>query len=594
MRPITIIVLIVMLVMMSSLGFGQSSMGIPGPLEKFLHGVYFPFERLDWVAQRAGMGRWVFVDRLLSEMRHRYHIDALWVVNISTQDARQLCRLAEKHRIGVLITPEPVVWWRHLRGKEAAEKIARSSVDALKDLPALWGYVLIDEGRSWEMVQLELVRQALSSLDNKRVVLMVTMTGDTESAARYTNLPILVTDIYPFFGPKSPNGPNTPEASRAYYITCTERLKELAQESGKLFWVMPQGFAEIWGKWHYDQKMNAVIEEGAYWHWRMPSVGEVRWQIWQAILSGAKGVVFFVLFPTPNDRKPGDPSDGPIPTSAIHPTWSRVTQRVATNAGTGLLYNDGSPTEQFSVIAESFQLLKPYRDLLWRMQPHLPIALSTSPFRTATFIDPVQGNLLVAIVNDDTDRARDGTLTLLLPTANVDDLLHKHRLRAEVDHQSGFARFTLTLEPGAGTLLLVHQSAAVGLSPIFFEDVAVGTTAGQWHQLERALLPVGWGMGYRIVAKPAATNGQAEPFAYLQYDLSTIAADWRQSGGHLIFGYEGNDIEVWVSSDGFSFTLLQEGISDAFTLLPPNATHLRIVFPSSSSYLRKCWLWHRR
>ena len=65
---------------------------------------------------------------------------------------------------------------------------------------------------------------------------------------------------------------------------------------------MPGAFAEIWGDWYYDKDMNVVVQPGAFLNWRMPTAGETRWQVWEGLASGAKGVIYFVLFPPGNDR----------------------------------------------------------------------------------------------------------------------------------------------------------------------------------------------------------------------------------------------------------------------------------------------------
>ncbi|MCS7265926.1 MAG: hypothetical protein NZ805_13965, partial [Armatimonadetes bacterium] len=511
-----------MAMIISAISFclSNSLMAFPEKFQSFMRGVYFPFERLDWVAQKAKTERWVFVDNLLSQLRYRYHMDAIWVVNISTQDARQLCQLAQKHSLGVFVTPEPVIWWRHLRGKDSAFKIAKHAFEMLGDLSALWAYVLVDEARVWEMAQMESIRSELASLDKNRISLMVTMTGDTEGAARYTQFSLLVCDIYPFFAPKSPNGPNTPALSQAYYITCTERLLELAEANGKKAWVMPQVFAEIWGKWHYDKQMNVVIEPNAYWHWRMPTIGETRWQIWQAIAAGAKGVIFFVLFPEPNERKPDDPSEGLIPTAAIHPTWPRVSEKLATNAGTALLYNDGTPTQQLLTIAETFALLEPNRELLWRLRPFIPIAFAISPFRAKSFVDPDSGNAVIVVVNDDTNFERQGTVTILPPVEKVQDLMKGRDLTAKIDKVTGLMQVAFSLPAGGGTILLIDKSATARISPIFVDDFSVQSTPAQWHNAQRVLMPVGWGMGFRVGVQPIVKDGNAELPAWLQYDLS--------------------------------------------------------------------------
>ena len=84
-----------------------------------------------------------------------------------------------------------------------------------------------------------------------------------------------------------------------------------AQKAGRTPWIMPQCFVEIWGPWKYDEHLDAVMLPGAVLHWRQPSVGEVRWQVWSAVGAGVRGFFWYVYLPPPTDQPEAKPYVGP-------------------------------------------------------------------------------------------------------------------------------------------------------------------------------------------------------------------------------------------------------------------------------------------
>ncbi|MCS7308656.1 MAG: hypothetical protein RMK92_02680 [Armatimonadota bacterium] len=554
---------------------------LPSDLQTFVRGVYFPFERVSWVARQAGMDTWQFVDRLLRDLRQRYSMDAIWLINSSTADTRKVCELAQQHGIAVFATPEWIYHWRRLRGREWAERTAKHTVEALGDLKALRAYVLIDEARTWEMTHMEQVRAALAQHDPSRPAIMVNMTRDIEAAAHYTRIPVLCSDIYPYFAARSPNGPNTPESSRAYFISCTERLARLGAETGKAVWVMPQIFAEIWGKWHYDSKGNVVIEPGAYWHWRMPTVEETRWQIWQSLMVGAKGVIFFVLFPEPNDRAPNAPEGD---RTDIPADWPRVTSSVPTGAGSGMLYNNGSPTPQMLAVAETFAALAPHRALLWRCEPAFAFASARAPLRASTLRDPEDGSLIVVVVNDDTQTEQQGFVRLVAPASQVRDLLTGKTLTTRERAATGERELILTLPAGGGALLHISSADAARVTTIYQERATVQSTPAQLQEVHRVWQPDLWGMGYRAAWQPQKQTG------WLQYEMQQVAPGWREGAERLYLHYDGEGVELWVSSDGNTFSpLARDGVRPPIAL-SDNVTHLRFVLTKPEAVLREWYL----
>ncbi len=574
-------------------------------LNTFVRGVYWPFERTRYTADDAGMELWAFSEKVLSDLKNRYHCDLIWVVNSSNADAVKLAGIAEKYGIGVVPVTNAIYDYRGVRTQKAANAIAEKTVAVLGGAPGVAGYVLLDEPKRGEVDILEATRAALAEKDPNRPALVVSMLRQTEAVARRTKLPFLVSDPYPFFGPKSPNGPNTPAISRRYYLDATRRTVAMANETGKTPWMMPQIFSDPWGDWHYDAKWNAVAEPGAHSHWRMPTTGETRWQIWQAVGAGAKGVVFYVLFPTPNPRRSAQDSKEMkgYRIQKPQPDWLLFKTETPLNVGTGILRNDGSSTPQAETMGETFGALEPHRVLLGRLQSALPIAFADAPFRATTFRDPQDGKTYVVVVNDNTDDTLTGKLRLLPTTKSVRDVISGATISTQTN-AANLSELVLKIEAGGGALLVLDDENLA--LQTYAEDFAIQISAGKFERVQKVLIPEAWGMGYRIAVKtqadaptvgpqqgaadvvnPAATGaGGGE----LEYAMSEVAADWGMKGRlYLIYSGSKNadkaGVEVSVSTDGKDFQRLSLDEFNQPIAIAPRSAHLRFSLLDESATL---------
>jgi hypothetical protein len=552
-------------------------------MNKFMRGVYWPWERTAWPAQNAGMDVWKFADKVLSNLKKQSHIDVIWVVNIGNKDAVHLANLAEKYNIGVLPVATAMYDYRGVRTADAAQKMAKSTVAALGGTKGIAGYVLLDEPRRGEVNQLEEIRAALHRLDPARPTFIVSMPRQTEAVAKETQLPILTTDSYPFFGDKSPNGPNNPADSRDYFILASEGTERFARQTGKKSWMMPMIFSDVWGDWHYDKNMNVVAEPGAYLHWRMPTLGETKWQIWQSIFAGAKGAVFYVLFPTPNPRRSAqDAKDMKgYRVAKPAPDWPHFTQETALNYGTGLLYNDGSPTLQTKAMGEVFAAIAPQRELLGRLQAAPQIAFADAPFRATTFVDPATNHTIIVVINDNTDNTVTGKVRLLPNVASARELIAGSSITSQ--SEQGLSTFSVKIGAGEGTLLDLGK---VDAALTYSEDFSIQLSAGKLEDVQKVLSPRDWGLGNRVDVQ---TQPDSKSPGQLQYKIADVAGNWKRMGGRLFLVYNGSgranakSIEVATSSDGETFTPLStdefnqpiaipQGTSDLlFTLLDKDA-----------------------
>ncbi len=77
-----------------------------------------------------------------------------------------------------------------------------------------------------------------------------------------------------------------------------------AELYGKHSWFMGQMFGDVWGR-HWRKGDRMIVEPGSYLHWKMPSEAESRWQVWESLRLGSKGIFFYVLHPPTAGSPPG-------------------------------------------------------------------------------------------------------------------------------------------------------------------------------------------------------------------------------------------------------------------------------------------------
>lgn len=444
--------------------------------DKLTFGVYWPWERLPRVAEKAGIDKWEFTARTFQLFKDEFSIDTFWPVNIELKDLERNIRIADEIGVNFLGHLAPFVSTR-ITGNLTTDKlsdIAVTSIEKLKNLSGLSGYVLIDEPQKHEYPIMSSMQKEIALLDPAHPSLIVTQPRNTEVMIRKTQFPISVVDVYPFFGPDSPNGPNTVRDSQKYYYTVAHQVAKLATEYNKKAWIMPQVFSDVWGPWYYAQDMNVVIEPGAYYHWRMPTIAEVKWQIWQGIAAGMKGIIFYVTFPTPNQRKPGEPFTG----KTGYPDWPKVHEELKTGAGSGLLNIDGTPTPQLIAAGEEFSKLKVHEHLLGRLRLlDCPLVFVDNPFNVKCFEDPLDGRRYAVVVNNNTEEVV--TSNLYVPgSEEITDLLMNREL-IKSEYKGGLNQVELTLQPGEGAILelgFLKNVTCILRDEFEFSHVLIGDT----------------------------------------------------------------------------------------------------------------------
>jgi hypothetical protein len=553
--------------------------------ELFPRGVYWPQERVAWLAAKAGQDAWTYSDRLLAELHDRQHCNLIWVVNIGTDDLKRLAAAGAAHGVAVAGTPEVVYWWRQHRTSEFAVRTAREIADRLSRAEGLCAYVLIDEPRTWELSYLDDIRRELGLLDSTRPGVTVTMTYDTLAAVHRTGFPIITTDVYPFFFEGNPNGPNPAPVSRAYYRQETETFARACAQAGKTFWVMPGAFAEIWGDWYYDKDMNVVAQPGAYINWRMPTPGETRWQVWQGLAAGAKGVIFFVLFPPGNDR-----TAETSPSPPARDSFPRIAKATPTGQPAALLNIDSTPTAQMAAMGAAYADVERLAPVLQSLsRSNFPAVFAGGPLHCETFHDG-KGNLYAIVVNDNTDQAVTGEITLLPGIERVRDLRAGRELPVAAPRKDSLQRATVSLEPGGGTLL--QLAADPGRRPLatLTEDFSTPTLAGELQNARVVVEPRTYGAGW---SHELAQTDEAKP-GTLTCEVSTLTGDPKahRPSGPIYIVYRGRQgagsVELGFSADGESFANASVNEFETPIALTPQARHVRFTIRSGAALTGFC------
>jgi len=509
----------------------MATMGLHAADEQFelqqhvARGVYWPWERTKLHAAHAGMEFWAFVDHLMARIKSEWNCNLVWFVNGPSEPAK-VCDLAEQHGLLVLSgTRLAGIFVHGLRGEAQLDRAVRDTVEALGAKKALGAYVLKDEAKNVEKAQMETFREALAAADPTHPSIIVTMTGHTEAFAVDSGFPIICTDIYHFGGDRSTAIPNPARRSRATFRGCVEALTDMTERHGKTAWSMPQAFVDVWGASWLDDRGHVVIEPGSYWHWRMPTVPEMRWQIWESVRAGCKGVVFFS--PLLGGASDWTPAKGDMPEKMQQALernrgkWPVTARRIETGQPVCLSSNGGGSTPQALAMATAFAALEKLDPLIVRWRPaRLPVVFADAPARVRCYADPRDPAVRYAVVvNDDTAASEERLVTLrFLPgTSAVVDAVRDTRLELGGDEVANekLLRTQLTLAPGDGTVLRLSFAGGRPGLLLYDEDFSKAAVTAGLEGVSRQPERRGFGMGssWRV-----RKSGEADEDALITVD----------------------------------------------------------------------------
>lgn len=446
------------LVWLPSWAAGQDTLLADQPPDMVPLGVYLSWERPGACARHHGIDRWEDVGERLDAIAAN-HVDTLWVTNMAEADLPRLVAECEKRAIRLLpsmSTIEGKIPWRWANGGRYYDEAIPRVVKLAGDSQTVVGWVLSDEPSKEILPQMEELRKRFRSVDPHRFCLVVSMWPQTPDVPQETNLPVVCVDLYPFFGPRDPNGPHTDGPSRHFFRSNARRMVEAIGERDVVPWIMPMCFSDIWGPRRYDDRGHLIALRGSYMHWRCPKLAEIRWQIWETIRSGGKGVIFYTLAPEAPDPK----TESLPPPDIAKQNDKIILAKEPTDLGPNALTNpDGTATPQLEEIGRAYRLIAAHKALIrrWRRTDR-PIATVESPIAGQCFVDPTTGKYYAVVLNDDFHREHIAEIGLQAGTTGLADIVRDRQINLkglDSTDRTGFGR--LTLAAGEGTILAIQR-----------------------------------------------------------------------------------------------------------------------------------------
>jgi len=550
----------------------------------FPTGGYWPIERMAAAAERAGYkDEWKYAEDLLRDLKNKYHWNTVWGINFGTENGSKFLEIADRVGIWVLMPSSDYsssyYWSSHASISEIAPR-AKMAVEKFGKYKSLAGYVLGDEPRTLNMGFAEAWRKELKKHDPVRPCMTITTTHVTGAAAIRTGLPVICPDPYMFGYPRDPNLPSIPRRSRASYRASLEYLKKVTAGNNKRPWVMPQMFQSSWGLWYYDENQNVVAEKGSYMHWRMPTLGETRWQIWCAVANNTKGVLFYVLFPPKQARKKGEPQKkgGKVPSGV--PT---IKKDLASGMTRAMLYPDGTPSPQMEASSEVFKFLRKHDELFDRLEPMTPeIAYAKRPTFVNSFKDPETGDLYAVVYSDRTEEKSVADISFVLPLSEVRDMRAKKTLVVEKD-TAGLFGVKVALGPGDGTLLALKPKMTQEPMEVVKEDFSLKIRQ-KLHNLKRIALKGQYSQGWTFAIVSAQADTYSQEAGHITYKLGHHKRIMRgfPKDSIVYVVYHGQltrrdpeSLILSASKDGEKFTWLAVGALNFPTELPRSTKAMR-------------------
>jgi len=488
--------------------------------DHFARGVYWKLELAEggYDVNPAG-GRikgpkyWQGLDDMMKMLANDFNINLIW--DSDSEDMKDVVKaseIAEKYGIKLIACTGPFYGVSCGRcgftSGDTIKDAAREEVNALGGKSAFGGYVLQDEPAPCLAKQMEIFRRALKEADPTRDSIVVTMNKDTDTYAHRTGFPILCVDCYPFGGDRSSSIPNPAPASQGYYRAVVGGLAKEAQKTGKWLWVMPQVYADFQGPWWYDENKQVVVEPGAHRQWRMPTIEETRWQLWEGIRSGCKGEVIFALGPGHGSTWDGK---GAVPEAMAEAAayakdikWPVANKQVRTGKGMTLLYSDGTPTPQMIEAGKTFAVLAGMEKLLLSLEPaDFPASFAQGPFfSTATFAGSLSpSSRYIVVVNDNLNQPEREQVFFLPHTKQVKDIVTGKILPLREETADNMLSASLELEPGSGAVLEVEFAKGEPGLILFDEDFSLPVMAVGTKNIVRTPVAPPWGLPWKWIVE---------------------------------------------------------------------------------------------
>ncbi|MBE6372563.1 MAG: hypothetical protein E7055_10895 [Lentisphaerae bacterium] len=431
----------------------------------FPTGVFWAWELTGSNAELAKMEIWAFAEENMKTLRDNGY-NTCWFVNFPMKEETQLkmLNLAAKYGMKVLFNTDLVsCFYDGISNLENIDLAAERTAARLSSHEALLGYILKDEPLMFDLETCSYFYERMKLADPRHDSVAVVMNRQSLSYLRDSKLPVICSDLYYFGGDKSTQIPSPRPVSQREITNALKSFGNAAELYGKHTWFMGQMFGDTWGRqWFNGRKV--VVYPGSYLHWRMPTEAESRWQVWEALRLGTKGVFFYVFHPpvpltvppekasTPQDKKKVAKMDRKAKWAASWKNQKLTGKIQEIDPGEGMLMAGGKPTPQMLATAPVMKLIRANEALLVnRRKADFPVFFpGDTETDTATF---VSGKRWIGIVvNRNVEQKRTVSVMLPLNVTAVTDLGRGKSLAIE-DAGDSFRKTALTLDAGSGVLL---------------------------------------------------------------------------------------------------------------------------------------------
>ena len=473
----------------ASAGWTSSSFGgecrIGDLKDEFPFGVFWAWERNEFNSKFAGLTHEQYAEKELRLLK-AMNCDAVWFVHgPGAKDAPWFMPLMEKYGVKGMVASELINLYYDgevSKGLDFVDRRAANTAKTYAQYKSLLGYVLKDEPQLCSVQHTDYFYGALRRADPAHEAAVIAMPQQFQTFMEDTRLNVVCTDIYHFGGDKSVWIPHPARESRRTFRETVHNAVTVAEKAGKHAWIMPMVFANVWGPNYWDSEGRRWALPGAYEHWRMPTPAEARWQVWEAVRGGAKGVIFYLfndarhydeesLVPGSKDRKRMQAALDEYGVVAKHGSNVLVQVRKELDPGNALTKPGGDPTPQFVAVGDAFGAIAPHKKrLLASRRAAFPVFFPEgTDVKAATFEAPAKLTRLGVVVNDDVEKPVVARIRVPKNVIAVRDLN-----RGELGIvDSGVDRFNvvdIALEPGGGAMLEAEFDNGYAGFPLLRED----------------------------------------------------------------------------------------------------------------------------
>jgi hypothetical protein len=462
--------LIVAFILSSALAANVFSQTVPAdmPPDYMPLGVYLSWEIPYYCTEYQGdsnePARWAYVGKLLDGCVQN-NVNTLWVANMLKPHLKQLLAECEKRKIK-LITSSGAIEGIYSRGNTGVwnDQIAATIESEIKDLRSIVGdsnylaaWLIADEPFENNLPFIEKVREVFRRNDPNRPAVAVLRHQEAAGLLKQSQIPVICNDPYPFYMQGDPHGPHTDVTSKIFYRDSFTRMASAISNDVTVPWVMFQCFTEIWGPYKFNSQGQVIALPGAYMHWRAPTPAEMRWQVWEALRMGSKGLICYQLGTFMYPVK-GMQEKEPHAKELLGQDISPAIAKEPTNLGfSGLTRPDATANPLFIELGRAYKSIAPHAEMIkrWKKSDSADIHASC-PAVMQIFIDPADDAKYGIVVNDDLQEDHVFKLTFAPGVAKAANMLTGEDLNLKLDYAGGTKSTTVKLCSGDGVLLKLY------------------------------------------------------------------------------------------------------------------------------------------